>query len=74
MIPDEPVPQGGLTNIGEDPIPLAVLPEEDVPLAALLPKTGDSRPIKLLGILAAASLLLLIGLGVELRKEKQERR
>lgn len=74
VIPDEPVPQGGLTNIGEDPIPLAVLPEEDVPLAALLPKTGDSRPIKLLGILAAASLLLLIGLGVELRKEKQERR
>lgn len=73
VIPDEPVPLGG-TTIGDEPVPLAVLPEADVPLAVLLPKTGDTRPVKLLGALAAASLLLLIGLAVELRREKKAKK
>jgi len=43
-----------------------------VPLAALLPKTRDTRQIKLLGFLAAIGLLLLAGLAAELKKERSK--
>ncbi len=69
-INDPGVPQAFLD---EPEIPLAslMIPDEEVPLAALLPKTGDSRPVVLLAFMAIISLLLLIGLGIQLKKEKK---
>ena len=71
---DEPgVPQAFLE---EPEVPLAslMIPDEEVPLAALLPKTGDSRPIFLLAAMSIISLLLLIGLGRQLKKEQKKDR
>lgn len=68
-IPDEPVPAGGLTEIGEGDVPLSFIPQEDVPLAALLPKTGDESRTLLYGMMAVISLMILAWALKELKKE-----
>ncbi|MCI8269396.1 MAG: hypothetical protein HFG55_07035, partial [Lachnospiraceae bacterium] len=50
-----------------------MIPDEDVPLAALLPQTGDNRPIVLLAVLSATSLMLLVALGIQLNREKRRK-
>ncbi len=71
-IPDGGVPTTFLDD-GEVPLASMMIPDEDVPLAALLPETGDTRPVVLLAVLSATSLMLLAALGIQLNKERQRK-
>ena len=53
-------------------MPLAYIPQEDVPLAALLPKTGDESRTLLYGVMAAISLMILAWAVIEIKKEKRQ--
>lgn len=72
------IPDGGtpLAYLDDGDVPLAnmMIPDEEVPLAALLPKTGDDRPITLLAVMAAVSLMLVLALGVQINKERKKGR
>lgn len=63
-IPDEPVPTDMLTVIDDEGVPLTVLPDGDVPLAYMVPKTGDDFPIGPVAVTAAVSLLLMTVFGI----------
>lgn len=58
-IPDEPVPTSGLTVIDDEGVPLTILPDGDVPLAFMVPKTGDDFPIIPLAVTAGVSMILM---------------
>ena len=66
------MPTGDLTEIGDGDVPLAYIPQEDVPLAALLPKTGDESRTLLYGVMAAISLMILAWAVIEIKKEKRQ--
>lgn len=52
-------------EIDEDDVPLTyMIPDEEVPLASLLPKTGDDSQVLLFGTAAVVSLFLLVLLGI----------
>jgi len=63
-VPDEPVPLDGLTTIGDDGVPLTILPDPEVPLAFMVPTTGDDFPVVPLAVTAIVSLLLMAGFGI----------
>lgn len=67
-IDDPDVPLAHLDN-PDVPLESLMIPDEEVPLAALLPKTGDSRQTVLLIVLASISLLLTVTFGVQLKRE-----
>ena len=53
-----------LTVIDDEGVPLTVLPDGDVPLAYMVPKTGDDFPIGPVAVTAAVSLLLMAVFGI----------
>lgn len=67
MITDPAVP---LANLPEE---LVTLPEEDVPLAGLLPQTGDARNIAMWLLLfgGAGIGMLLAAMGLKKKKEEE---
>lgn len=60
-IEDGPVPAGDLTVIEDSPVPLA-----------LLPKTGDTTPLMPVIVTVFGSGIILLYLGMQLRKKKEE--
>ena len=69
-IGDDPVPLGENDNpadenviISDEGVPLTSIPDENVPLIGLIPKTGDDFPMIPVAVTAAVSLFLIILLG-----------
>lgn len=69
-IGDAPVPLGENDNpadenviISDEGVPLTSIPDENVPLIGLIPKTGDDFPMIPVAVTAAVSLFLIILLG-----------
>ena len=60
--------------ITETDVPLTtMIPDEEVPLAILLPKTGDNSHVTILAVISAGSFLLLILLGAAQRKNRKQK-
>ena len=51
-----------------------MIPDEEVPLAILLPKTGDNSHVTILAVISAGSFLLLILLGAAQRKNRKQKK
>lgn len=63
------------TVITETDVPLTtMIPDEEVPLAILLPKTGDNSYVTILAVISAGSFLLLILLGAAQRKNRKQKK
>lgn len=63
------------TVITETDVPLTtMIPDEEVPLAILLPKTGDNSHVTILAVISAGSFLLLILLGAAQRKNRKQKK
>ena len=62
-IPDEPVPLTYVDVPGSD-VPLTILPDPEVPLSFMVPRTGDDFPVVPLAVTAVVSLLLMAGFGI----------
>ena len=76
-IPDEPVPTDSRTIIDDEGVPLTILPDGDVPLAFMVPRTGDDFPIIPLAVTAAVSMVLMtvfavLGFGKKKKVDKTE--
>lgn len=76
-IPDEPVPTDSRTIIDDEGVPLTILPDGDVPLAFMVPRTGDDFPIIPLTVTAAVSMVLMavfavLGFGKKKKVDKTE--
>lgn len=67
-----PVPTTTLTTIDGEEVPLAFIPDEEVPLIGMLPQTGDEQPILLAAALVLLSGSLLIFLAVTRRRRRRE--
>ena len=62
-IPDEPVPLTYVDVPGSD-VPLTILPDPEVPLSFMVPRTGDDFPVVPLAVTAVVSLLMMAGFGI----------
>lgn len=65
-----PTPGGGLSP-GNDPA-LDVLPEDGIPMALMLARTGDDSNVLLLSVMSALSLLIFAALAVRITREKRK--
>lgn len=71
-ITPDPVPTTTLTTIDGEEVPLALIPDEDVPLMGMLPQTGDEQPILLAAALLVLSGTMMIFLVVIRRRRRRE--
>ena len=56
------VPVESIVTIDDEEVPLTAIPDEGVPLAAMVPKTGDTQPVTMALILFAISGLSFMGM------------
>lgn len=61
-----------LVTIDGEEVPLAFIPDEEVPLIGALPQTGDEQPIMLLLMVMAASAGMMIFLFIRRRRRTSE--